>query len=136
LGELLEIWHTESKIRALKAAAAAKLPFPHQEPRPGQQRIIEAVRQTMETGGHLIAEAPTGSGKTAAGIYPALAHGLATGKQVVFLTSKTLQQKMAVSAFRAMNDSGAFRTLQLRAKEKMCANDRVICHEDFCPYAK
>ena len=35
-----------------------------------------------------------------------------------------------------MNPDGAFRTLQIRAKERMCANDRVICHEDFCPYAQ
>ena len=35
-----------------------------------------------------------------------------------------------------MNESGAFLTVHLRAKEKMCANDRVLCHEDFCPYAK
>lgn len=136
LKEMLAMWRMESEQRDLKAAAARILPFPHNTPRPGQQRIIDAVRQTMETGGHLVAEAPTGSGKTAAGIYPALVHGLTTGKQVVFLTSKTLQQKMVVSAFRAMNDRGAFRTLQLRSKEKMCANDRVFCHEDFCPYAK
>jgi DNA excision repair protein ERCC-2 len=136
LKEMLAMWRMESEQRDLKAAAARVMPFPHNAPRPGQQRIIDAVRQTMETGGHLLAEAPTGSGKTAAGIYPALVHGLTTGKQVVFLTSKTLQQKMAVSAFRAMNDRGAFRTLQLRSKEKMCANDRVLCHEDFCPYAK
>jgi hypothetical protein len=47
-----------------------------------------------------------------------------------------MQQTMAVSALRAMNPHGAFRSLQMRAKEKMCANDRVLCHEDFCPYAK
>ena len=98
--------------------------------------MIDAVRQTLAAGDNLLAEAPTGSGKTAASLHPALAHGLSTGRQVVFLTAKTLQQKMAVSALRAMNPDGAFRTLQIRAKEKMCANDRVICHEDFCPYAK
>ena len=87
-------------------------------------------------GDNLLAEAPTGSGKTAASLHPAMGHGLATGRQVVFLTAKTLQQKMAVAALRAMNTSGAFRTLQIRARDKMCANDRVICHEDFCPYAK
>jgi DNA excision repair protein ERCC-2 len=112
------------------------MPFPHNEPRPGQKLMIDAVRQSLETGGNLLAEAPTGSGKTAASLYPALAHGVATGRQVVFLTSKTLQQKMAVSVLRGLNRDGAFRTAQIRAKEKMCANDRVLCHEDFCPYAK
>ena len=119
-----------------KGPAALSLPFPHQAARPGQKIMIDAVRQALEAGDHLLAEAPTGSGKTAASLHPALARGLSTGRQVVFLTAKTLQQKMAVSALRAMNQDGAFRTLQVRAKEKMCANDRVICHEDFCPYAK
>jgi DNA excision repair protein ERCC-2 len=136
LAELLAIWLAEAKIREQKAAAAAATPFPHAAPRPGQQQMIKAVAEALETGGHLMAEAPTGSGKTAASLYPAILHGLAAGRQAVFLTPKTLQQKMAVSIFRAMNSSGAFRTAQIRAKEKMCANDRVLCHEDFCPYAK
>jgi DNA excision repair protein ERCC-2 len=136
LGRLLAIWQAGEKTREQKTVAAMSLPFPHQAPRPGQKTMIDAVRQTLEAGDNLLAEAPTGSGKTAASLHPALAHGLATGRQVVFLTAKTLQQKMAVSALRAMNRDGAFRALQIRAKEKMCANDRVICHEDFCPYAK
>ena len=53
----------------------------------------------------------------------------------MFLTSKTLQQKMAVSALQAMNER-AFHTVQVRAKERMCANDRVLCHEDFCRFAR
>jgi DNA excision repair protein ERCC-2 len=133
---LLAVWRAESKIREQKALAARAMPFPHDETRPGQILMIDAVRQTLETGGNLLAEAPTGSGKTAASLYPALAHGLAAGRQVVFLTSKTLQQKMAVSVLRGLNRDSAFRTAQIRAKEKMCANDRVLCHEDFCPYAK
>ena len=98
--------------------------------------MMAAVREALEAGDNLMAEAPTGSGKTAACLHPALAHGLAAGRQVFFLTSKTLQQTMAVAALRAMNPDGAFRTLQIRAKEKMCANGRVLCHEDFCPYAR
>jgi DNA excision repair protein ERCC-2 len=136
LQRLLALWKNGEKARALKAAAAQTLPFPHSAPRPGQKKMIDAVWLALEGGENLLAEAPTGSGKTAASLHPALAHGLATGRQVVFLTAKTLQQNMAVSALRAMNETGDFRTLQIRSKEKMCANDRVICHEDFCPYAR
>lgn len=136
LRELLAQWRAEAGIRAKKAAAAAAMPFPHANPRPGQRQMMEAVGASLESGGHLMIEAPTGSGKTAASLYPALLHGLGAGRQVVFLTSKTLQQKMAVSIFQALNAGGAFRTAQIRAKEKMCANDRVLCHEDFCPYAR
>jgi len=132
----LAIWRAQAVARARKAKAASAMPFPHAAPRPGQQIMIDATRQAIAAGDNLMAEAPTGSGKTAAALYPALAQGLAAGRQVVFLTSKTLQQRMAVSALKAMNTEGAFRTLQIRNKEKMCANDRVICHEDFCPFAK
>ena len=122
--------------RPRKAAAAERLPFPHTAPRPGPGEDDRGGPQRPSaTGENLLAEAPTGSGKTAAALHPALAEGLATGRQVVFLTSKTLQQKMAVSALVAMNER-AFHTVQVRAKDRMCANDRIICHEDFCRFAK
>ncbi len=135
LRRFLRIWRAQAAARERKAEAARRLPFPHAAPRPIQERIIEAVGRAVRGGEILLAEAPTGSGKTAAALHPALAAGLATGRQVVFLTSKTLQQKMAVSALTAMNER-AFHTLQVRAKERMCANDRILCHEEFCRFAK
>jgi hypothetical protein len=120
LRELLAIWRAEVKIREQKAAAAAIMPFPHASPRPGQQQMIDAVGQSLHSGGHLMVEAPTGSGKTAASLYPALQRGLAAGQQVVFLTSKTLQQKMAVSIFRAMNPTARF-ARHKSAPRKKCA---------------
>src|SRR5262249_58983129 len=116
---------TQAAIGARQAKAAERLPFPHTAPRPIQEKMIEAVGRAVCSGENLIAEAPTGSGKTAAVLYPALREGLTSGKQVVFLTSKTLQQKMAVSALVAMNER-SFTTLQVRAKEKMCDNDRIL----------
>ena len=29
-----------------------------------------------------------------------------------------------------------FHSLRLRAKAKMCANDEVLCHEEYCPFAR
>ena len=135
LARALAIWRNQKVSRDRKVAAAASLPFPHAAPRPIQDRLIEAIRNAVRSGENLIAEAPTGSGKTAAALHPALAEGLASGRQVVFLTSKTLQQKMAVSSLVAMNER-AFQTVQVRAKERMCANDRILCHEEFCRFAK
>jgi len=135
LSRLLGIWRSQEAARERKARAAQRMPFPHTAPRPIQEKLMEAVDVALAQGEILLAEAPTGSGKTAAVLYPAVRHGLTTGKQVVFLTSKTLQQTMAVSALRAMNER-AFTTVHVRAKEKMCANDRIICHEEFCRFAK
>jgi DNA excision repair protein ERCC-2 len=136
LRQLLKEWNLKEQTRCQKAIFADKLPFPHDAPRAGQQQLITAIRDSLETGGHLLAEATTGSGKTAAALYPALQYALRTGRQLVFLTSKTMQQTMAVRVLEAMNHDENFRTVQLRAKAKMGANDRVICHEDVCPYAR
>ena len=135
LARLLAIWRSQEIARKRKARAAERLPFPHTAPRPIQEKLIDAVKRAIAQGENLLAEAPTGSGKTAAALHPALVAGLSSGRQVVFLTSKTLQQNMAVQALTAMNER-SFRTLQVRAKEKMCANDRILCHEEFCRFAK
>jgi DNA excision repair protein ERCC-2 len=135
LQKLLHVWKAQAAMRERKAEAARRLPFPHAAPREIQKRLIEAVDQAVRGHEVLLAEAPTGSGKTAAALHPALAAGLASGRQVVFLTSKTLQQKMAVSALTAMNER-TFHTVQVRAKERMCANDRILCHEEFCRFAR
>jgi DNA excision repair protein ERCC-2 len=116
-------------------AAAEKIPFPHEEPRPVQVTIGESVTEALENSRHLLVRAPTGCGKTAAVLHPAVRAALSKGHQVFFLTAKTLQQQIAVDTARAMQE-GLFRSLQLRAKGKMCANTEIVCHEEFCPYAK
>ena len=115
--------------------AADLIPFPHDEMRPGQEHIGDEVMDALESDRHLLIRAPTGCGKTAAVLHPALRAALSKGHRLFFLTAKTLQQKIAVDTARAMQD-GLFRSLQLRAKGKMCANTEMICHEEFCPYAK
>ncbi len=115
--------------------AAELIPFPHPEPRPVQAPIGEAVADAIDNSRHLLLRAPTGSGKTAAVLHPALRSALSRGHRLFFLTAKTLQQRIAVDTARAMQD-GLFRSLQLRAKGKMCANTEMICNEEFCPYAK
>ena len=136
LRSLLAEWLAGEDHRRAKAALAPDLPFPHAEPRAGQRLLIAEIMRVIFAQENLLAEAPTGSGKTAASLHPALQAGLATGRQVVFLTAKNLQQTMAVKALESMNRRGVFRTIQIRSKERMCANGQVLCHEDFCPFAR
>jgi len=116
-------------------AAAELIPFPHAEMRAVQKPIGDEVTDSLADSRHLLIRAPTGCGKTAAVLHPALRAALSKGHRLFFLTAKTLQQKIAVETARSMQD-GLFRSLQLRAKGKMCANTELICHEEFCPYAK
>ncbi|MFH1176108.1 MAG: DEAD/DEAH box helicase, partial [Acidobacteriota bacterium] len=122
---MLDVWR----------AAAATLPFPFPATRPVQNEAMEAVSAALEAGRHLLLAAPTGVGKTAAALYPAVRLALSAGKRVVFLTAKTLQQQLAVETLQRMQ-LGGWRSLQVRAKAKMCANAEVICHPEFCEHAR
>jgi DNA excision repair protein ERCC-2 len=123
------------RVRAVWRAAAEELPFPFPELRPVQREAMAAVAASLEAGRHLLLAAPTGVGKTAAALYPALRLALATGRRVAFLTAKTLQQHLAVETLQRMQ-LGGWHSLQVRAKAKMCANREVICHEEYCEHAR
>src|SRR5260370_503336 len=116
--------------------AAGGLVFPYQEIRPGQELIQAAVETAVANREHLLLQATTGIGKTVAALYPALRYCLAHDKRLFVLTAKTLQQEMATAVLLLLNQDAAFRSLRLRAKAKMCANDQVICHEEYCRFAK
>ncbi|MCP4202477.1 MAG: DEAD/DEAH box helicase family protein [bacterium] len=136
LNRLLRDHERDREVAVERREAGGRLAFPYPELRRGQQEIIDASATALEQREHLLIEAPTGLGKTVAALYPALKYALEHQKRVFILTAKTLQQEMATAVLELLNRDGTFRSLRLRAKSKMCANEEVICHEEFCPYAK
>ena len=134
LDQLVDDVESRHGLLAAKRAFAESLAFPYERMRPFQQEIVDAVERAVRQREALLVSAPTGIGKTMAALYPALRESLKAGKKLFYLTSKTLQQEMAVEALRLLND-GSFRVLRIRAKQKMCAHTEMICHEDFCPFA-
>jgi DNA excision repair protein ERCC-2 len=136
LNALLREHEEERRARADRQRAAVDLAFPHGELRPGQERIVAAVEEALDGRSHLLLEAPTGLGKTVAALWPALRHALAHDRRLYVLTAKNLQQDMATRVLRLLAPGAGFHALRLRAKARMCANGEVICHEDFCPFAR
>jgi DNA excision repair protein ERCC-2 len=135
LSALIRAHHEERGGSEERRSIAAGLSFPFPELRSGQREILEAVDACLENRDHLLLQAPTGIGKTVAALFPALRYALANDKRVFVLTSKTLQQDMAMKVVGLLNQGG-FHALRLRAKAKMCANGEVICHEEYCPFAR
>ncbi len=125
---------TERALIIAKRSFAETLTFPYERMRPYQQEMIDAVARAVDQREALLVSAPTGIGKTIAALFPAVRESLKAGKKLFYLTSKTLQQDMAVEAMKLLND-GSLRVLRVRAKQKMCAHTEMICHEDFCPFA-
>lgn len=132
------IVHQHEDQRAWRARRrAAPVPFPHDHFRPGQETLVEDIQNALRGGRQLLLQAPTGYGKTAAALYAALVVARDAGLRVFFATARTTQQRMAEDTLREMVRRGLpIRAVTLRAREKVCLNDVVVCRPDACTYAE
>jgi DNA excision repair protein ERCC-2 len=130
-----ELAHREARDGALSA-----LRFPHAAFRPGQRQLAETVFKANASGRCLMAQAPTGIGKTIGSLFPVLKaapqHKL---DKVFFLAAKTPGRQLALDAAAAIRDSAPglpLRVLELAAREKACEHPDKACHGESCPLAK
>lgn len=114
------------------------LPFLYTDYRPGQREMAAQVYTAILRRKRLFATMPTGTGKSAAVLYPALkALGLAHCEQVFCLTARTTARAAMAQELRGMRAQGLeVKALTLNAREKICPQDQVRCHPDHCPRAK
>ncbi|MDX1385042.1 MAG: DEAD/DEAH box helicase, partial [Thermoanaerobaculia bacterium] len=136
VAQILAQHESRRRQRDARRMAADRLRFPYPEVRPGQRAILDEVTRALADGEHLLVEAPTGMGKTVATLFPVIRHALEEDKTVFVLTAKNLQQDMAAKVLRLLNPEDAYRSLTLRAKARMCANGEIICHEEYCDFAR
>ncbi len=113
--------------------------FPHDTIRDGQRRFTRDVTLAVQGGRHVVANAPTGIGKTAASLAPALAHAIEAKRTVLFLTSRQSQHRIAVETLRLVAERRgvAANLVDLVSKRDMClrpeANDMHPARfPDFC----
>ena len=116
------------------------LKFPHADFRSGQRTLAETVYKAVSTGRCLMAQAPTGIGKTIATVFPML-KATPTQKldKVFFLTAKTPGRKLALDALSVIGRSApelTLRVLELVARDKACEHPTLACNGDSCPLAK
>jgi ATP-dependent DNA helicase DinG len=71
--------------------------FPGYSPRRGQIQLAEAVCESLKQGGHLVAEGPTGTGKSLAYLVPAIYRAVGTGKKVIVVTANIALQEQLVN---------------------------------------
>ncbi len=125
--------------RRERDAALTELRFVHPSFRPGQRSLAEAVFRAARGGRCLMAQAPTGIGKTIATIFPVL-KACATQEldKVFFLTAKGSGRRLALDALgtiRASVPALPLRVLELVAREKCCEHPDKQCHGASCPLA-
>ena len=131
-------WEAEKLARRrARDASLASLPFPYPTYRTGQRRFAGNVYVAIRERKRLFAQAPTGVGKTAAALYPALrALGDGLCSRVLFLTARTTGRLAALDALTRLSTCGAqVMSVELAAKDKVCPRPERDCRPDVCPLA-
>lgn len=146
-----EAGHRQQRNAALAAAA-----FPMAAFRTGQRQLAVAVYRTARSAGGgrcLMAQAPTGIGKTLGTIFPMLkamaGQGAASASsacngldKLFFLTAKGTGHGLALHALEHMQTAlnqgqhERLRVLQMRARDASCEHPDKACHGESCPLAQ
>ena len=127
----------ETAHRNARDCALITLDFRHGDFRKGQRALSEAVYKASVAGRCLLAQAPTGIGKTMGTVFPALK--AMPGQRVdklFFLTAKTPGRQVALDALQALSDPPKalpLRVLELVARDKSCEHPTLECHGESCP---
>lgn len=129
---------TAARWRRERDASLADLPFPWGGFRPGQRRLARMVWRALADGRPLLAEAPTGTGKTLAVLFAAMRRLPESGAaRVLYLTARGPGRRSAVAGISQLVDAGAqLRTVDLTARDKLCFLPGTPCTGEECPYAR
>jgi DNA excision repair protein ERCC-2 len=137
----------EARHRKALRDALGVIVFPHAGFRAGQRELAEGVYRAAVSQRCLVAQAPTGIGKTVATIFPLLrgwpAHGT---DKLFFLTAKTPGRAVALEALDLIvppgpagapgsPDGASLRVVELSAREKLCEYPGRACSGEACPLA-
>ena len=129
-----ELAHRAQRDRGLEALA-----FPHAEFRRGQRALAVATYRAARDGGVLLAQAPTGIGKTIATLFALLkACPAQSVDKVLFLTAKVSGRSLAWDALARLHPApgaAALRAIELVAQDQACEHPDKVCHGASCPLA-
>ena len=136
----------ERAHREARDAALRDLTFPFPAFRAGQRALAESVYRTHSQGRVLMAQAPTGIGKTLATLFAALKaapgnRDVQGADKIFYLTAKTPGRQLALDALTQLTRAQAPRAMPLRvlervARDKACEHPDKACHGASCPLAQ
>jgi len=128
-----ELVHQSSRSKALVA-----MTFPHGDFRAGQRSLAEAVYKSAGVGCALLAQAPTGIGKTIGTLFPLLkAMPIQRLDRLFYLAAKTPGRRLALDALQRLREQMPdLRVLELVARDKACEYPDRACNGESCPLAR
>jgi len=113
-----------------------QLDFPYPDFRLGQRELMDDMYDAIENKEILFAQAPTGTGKTVASLYPAVkALGDGLISKIFYLTAKTTTRSLAEKSLDDMRKKGLrIKSITITAKEKICFYNEQACNPEICDY--
>jgi len=131
---------SESTHRRSRDEALGALRFPYDEFHAGQRELAEAVYRSVRHGRALLAQAPTGIGKTMGTLFPGLkAMPAARLDKLFYLVAKTSGRALALDALGRLKASAVnlpLRVVELVARNKACEYPENTCDGAGCPLAR
>jgi len=105
-----------------------KVLFPFSKLRANQQQLMDLTLKALNERKHLIVQAPTGIGKTAAVLSPAISFALEHDLTVFFLTPKISQHEIAVQLIQRIekNFNLNLKAVDLVGRKFMCLDESLI----------
>ncbi|OQC11264.1 MAG: bifunctional ATP-dependent DNA helicase/DNA polymerase III subunit epsilon [Tenericutes bacterium ADurb.Bin087] len=135
-GEYLAFFYQVEKYQKRRTKALGALNFPYQAARTSQKIMMEQVEYALENEHKIYFNAPTGSGKTMAVLYPSLkVLAEKSDTKIFYLTAKGSGKAQAENALKVVRQTALIKSTTVNAREKMCLNDKVACNPDECPFA-
>ena len=131
----------ERSQKCTKQLADLRFPFKGGARDAQKEFILDAFR-AIRMKKRLMVQAPTGTGKTMASLYPALKSiGEGYADKIFYFTGKATTAYSALQAVDIMRDMiPDFRSIIITSKEKCCKTfapgDKRRCNPKDCPYAK
>ena len=119
----------------LRNASISSLNFPYENIREGQKEFMQRAYKSISHITPLLAQAPTGTGKTISVLFPALKQLLDSEfEHIFYLTAKTSTREVCVNTLRDLREkSGLFaRSITLMAKEEICPYHK---ESPDCPFS-
>lgn len=127
----------EFAFKEIRNRSIKNVEFPF-EYREGQKDLVSQVYRTIYHGKKLFLQAPTGTGKTIATVFPAVkAMGEGLSDKIFYLTAKTITRTVAADTFDILREGGLrLKSVVITAKDKICVLEKPECNPDACPRAK
>ena len=117
--------------------AAVDQEFPFERVSENQLKVARRAYKSVRDKEDMMLEAPTGTGKTVATLYPCVkAMGKDLVDRVIFATARTTGKRTAIETMRGLQEQNEnLTTVALIAKERICFTPGATCAPDHCEYA-